>query len=185
MTDTKLSKVVAINQSIQNKATNSKFAIEPQLSITQDENGLEYIEIDNALATAKIALQGGHIISWQPKLQEQPVLWVSSNARYEKGRSIRGGVPICWPWFGAHPTDGTLCPHGFARVIPWQLIEAEPTRHGFDHRLGQMRREVVDDDDGLAAAPGRLAAQDDAAHFPHRLRPGRLRGRRRRHRAGR
>lgn len=39
------------------------------------------------------------------------------------GRSIRGGVPICWPWFGAHPTDGSFCPHGFARVIPWRINE--------------------------------------------------------------
>jgi glucose-6-phosphate 1-epimerase len=114
------------------------FPIQPQLSIAKDENGLEYIEIDNDLATAKIALQGGHIMSWQPKEQEHPVLWLSSNARQEKGRSIRGGIPICWPWFGAHPTDSTLCPHGFARVIPWQLIEAEPTRHGATRLTLQM-----------------------------------------------
>ena len=123
---------------MQNNVIGSDFTIEPHLTITQDENGLDYIEIDNDLATAKIALQGGHIISWQPKVQEHPVLWVSSNARYQKGRSIRGGVPICWPWFGAHPTDGTLCPHGFARVIPWQLIMAEPTRHGATRIVLQM-----------------------------------------------
>ena len=120
------------------KATGINFPIHPQLTFIQDENGLEYIEIDNDLATAKIALQGGHIISWQPKEQDHPVLWLASNARLQKGRSIRGGVPICWPWFGAHPTDGTFCPHGFARVIPWQLIEAEPTRHGATRLTLQM-----------------------------------------------
>ena len=133
MTDKSMAK-----RTTQNNVLGSDFTIEPQLNITQDENGLEYIEINNDLATAKIALQGGHIISWQPKVQEHPVLWVSSNARYQKGRSIRGGVPICWPWFGAHPTDGTLCPHGFARVIPWQLIMAEPTRHGATRIVLQM-----------------------------------------------
>ena len=133
MTDKSMAK-----RTIQNNVLDSDFTIEPQLNITQDENGLEYIEINNDLATAKIALQGGHIISWQPKVQEHPVLWVSSNARYQKGRSIRGGVPICWPWFGAHPTDGTLCPHGFARVIPWQLTMAEPTRNGATRIVLQM-----------------------------------------------
>jgi glucose-6-phosphate 1-epimerase len=58
------------------------------------------------------------------------VLWLSSQARYVKGRSIRGGVPICWPWFGAHPTDSSYCTHGFARVIPWELTDAETLRNG-------------------------------------------------------
>jgi glucose-6-phosphate 1-epimerase len=128
----------ASNNSMANNISDIDFPIQPQLTFSTDENGLEYIEINNDLAVAKIALQGGHIMSWQPKEQQHPILWLSSNARFQKGRSIRGGVPICWPWFGAHPTDGTLCPHGFARVIPWQLIEAEPTRHGATRLTLQM-----------------------------------------------
>lgn len=104
----------------------------------RDESGLDYIEIDNAHAKAKVALQGAHVMSWQPKSQQQPVLWLSSNARYLQGRSIRGGIPICWPWFGAHPTDGTLCPHGFARVMPWQLIDAETIKYGATRLVLQM-----------------------------------------------
>ena len=91
---------------------------------TKDENGLGYIEINNRHATAKIALQGAHVMQWQPKSTAEPVLWLSSNARYVEARSIRGGVPICWPWFGAHPTDSSYCPHGFARVIPWQVTKS-------------------------------------------------------------
>lgn len=102
-------------------------ALHPHVKVTEDANGLQYLEIDNPLATAKIALQGGHVIHWQPKCEKQPVLWLSDHARYMKGRSLRGGIPVCWPWFGAHPTDSTLCPHGFARVIPWQLIDADST----------------------------------------------------------
>ena len=62
------------------------------MKVTQDESGLEYIEIDNNLAEAKIALQGGHVVWWRPKSTAHDVLWLSTNARYEKGRSIRGGV---------------------------------------------------------------------------------------------
>lgn len=108
------------------------------VKFVRDEAGLDYIEIDNDYATAKIALQGAHIMAWQPKSQKNPVLWLSNNARYVLGRSIRGGIPICWPWFGAHPTDGTLCPHGFARVMPWQLIDAETVKNGATRLVLQM-----------------------------------------------
>lgn len=110
----------------------------PHIKLTEDDSGLKYIEIDNSLATAKIALQGAHVMQWQPRSEKQPVLWLSDHARYVEGRSIRGGVPICWPWFGAHPTDSTLCPHGFARVIPWQLVDFDTTDDGATRLLLQM-----------------------------------------------
>ena len=61
---------------------------------TKDENGLDYIEIENRHATAKLALQGGHIMHWQPRHTAEPVLWLSKESRYETGRSIRGGIPL-------------------------------------------------------------------------------------------
>jgi glucose-6-phosphate 1-epimerase len=110
----------------------------PHIKISGDANGLKYIEIDNPLATAKIALQGAHVMHWQPKTEKQPILWLSEQTRFVEGRSIRGGIPICWPWFGAHPTDGTLCPHGFSRVIPWQLVDCDITDAGATRLLLQM-----------------------------------------------
>jgi len=108
-----------------------------------DANGLEYIEIENRYATAKLALQGAHVMQWQPKFTAEPVLWLSSNARYTPGRSIRGGVPICWPWFGAHPTDSSYCPHGFARVIPWQLMKSNRLENGTTRLLLEMTQTEV------------------------------------------
>ncbi len=102
----------------------------PHITITEDTNGLQYVDIDNELAKAKIALQGAHVMLFQPNHVKEPVLWLSDKARYVKGRSIRGGVPVCWPWFGAHPTDSKLCPHGFARVIPWEIAEIETVHDG-------------------------------------------------------
>ena len=113
-----------------NQALTQDAAQMPAYQLIEDKNGLSYIEVDNALATATIALQGAHVKHWQPKSQQHPVLWLSSNARHEKGRSIRGGIPVCWPWFGAHPTDSSYCPHGFARVMPWQLIDADTLHNG-------------------------------------------------------
>ncbi len=110
--------------------TNKRLKLHHHVVRTSDENGLEYLEIDNPLGSGKIALQGAHVIDWQPKFETQPVLWLSSNARFVKARSIRGGVPICWPWFGAHPTDSTFCMHGFARVIPWRVVDVDATPTG-------------------------------------------------------
>jgi glucose-6-phosphate 1-epimerase len=112
----------------------------PHIKMTQDKNGLQYIEVDNEFGAGKIALQGGHVMQFQPKYEKNPVLWLSKNARFVPGRSIRGGVPICWPWFGAHPTDSTLCPHGFARVIPWEVVDVDTFYNGATRILLEMQQ---------------------------------------------
>lgn len=109
----------------------------------EDENGLKFLSVENAHATATLALQGGHVMHWQPKSAAQPVLWLSSNARYTAGRSIRGGIPICWPWFGAHPTDSSYCPHGFARVIPWEILTTSTLANGATRLLLEMTHTEV------------------------------------------
>ncbi len=108
------------------------------IRFSKDENGLEYIEIENRFAYAKIALQGGHVMDWRPKHTKEPVLWISDQSRYEVGRSIRGGIPICWPWFGAHPTDSSLCMHGFARVTPFKVIDVGHNANGNTHVILEM-----------------------------------------------
>jgi glucose-6-phosphate 1-epimerase len=67
----------------------------------------------------KLSTQGAHIFHWQPPQCEIPVLFCSEKALFEQGKSIRGGVPICWPWFG--PKDG-MPQHGFARTSEWKVI---------------------------------------------------------------
>ncbi|MCK4874835.1 MAG: D-hexose-6-phosphate mutarotase, partial [Sulfurimonas sp.] len=86
-------------------------------------NGFEYIEIKNDAATAKIALQGAHIYEYT-RNQEEPLLWLSETSDFEYGKSIRGGVPVCWPWFGINK-DENLPQHGFARTAMWKLINSD------------------------------------------------------------
>ena len=76
--------------------------------------------IQNPKCSAKVALHGAHLFEWTPTGQE-PVIYTSPNAIYKEGKAIRGGVPICWPWFNAHPTDPNLPSHGFARNRFWEL----------------------------------------------------------------
>lgn len=57
--------------------------------------------------------------AWAPA-GEPDVVWTSAHSAWARGVPIRGGVPLCFPWFGPHPTgDGP--PHGLVRVQPWSL----------------------------------------------------------------
>ena len=87
------------------------------------DNGFEYIEVRNSRAQAKIALQGAHLFHYQ-KQGEDPLIWLSKTSFFEPGKAIRGGIPICWPWFGKHPNQ-KLPQHGFARTALWELLEVE------------------------------------------------------------
>jgi glucose-6-phosphate 1-epimerase len=120
------------------KLLDINLSLDPSIHLYQDASGLKFLQIKNDLCTASMALQGGHVMTWQPKHEKEPVLWLSEHARYVHGRSIRGGVPICWPWFGPHPTDSALCPHGFARVMPWNILETETLQNGATRVLLQI-----------------------------------------------
>lgn len=73
--------------------------------------------ISHQHGTATISLIGGQVLRWQPE-GEKPVLWLSKTANYQPGLAIRGGIPICWPWFGGYKTGGN---HGFTRQALWTL----------------------------------------------------------------
>lgn len=86
-------------------------------------NELDILEITHSKFTAKVALQGAHLFHWQPKHIAQPVLWLSEIEPFKAGNAIRGGVPICYPQFGAG-LDGMQTPfHGTARISLWELFD--------------------------------------------------------------
>ena len=64
--------------------------------------------------------QGAHLSSWLHKGREQ--LFLSRNAVFEPTKAIRGGVPICFPQFGAFGPGNS---HGFARNVVWQALEGQ------------------------------------------------------------
>lgn len=80
---------------------------------------LEVIVIDHPQVKASFALQGAHLLSWKPQGEDE-ALWLSGNTPFKNGVALRGGVPICWPWFGPAAQQG-LPAHGFARNLPWTL----------------------------------------------------------------
>lgn len=114
--------------------------------------GLERLALHAAGAEALVYLHGAHVAHYRPRGSE-PVLWVSRESRYESGKPIRGGVPVCFPWFGpkAGAPDAPL--HGFARTRPWTL------------------RSVARDAGGALRASLELVSDASTrAFFPHDLR---------------
>ncbi|MDD2880817.1 MAG: D-hexose-6-phosphate mutarotase [Rhodoferax sp.] len=99
---------------------NTRFGLAGLLHFVDSGAGLPVAEIHTPHASARVALQGAQVLAFQPAGQ-QPVLWVSKAAVYEPGKGVRGGVPVCWPWFGAR--DG-LPAHGFVRTRLWEMREA-------------------------------------------------------------
>lgn len=95
-----------------------KFALDNHISFTYGHNNMPIVKVENAYATAMIALQGAHVLGFQTKGQE-PLIWMSEDAQLTLGKSLRGGVPICWPWFGSHVSDETQPAHGYARTAQW------------------------------------------------------------------
>ena len=85
--------------------------------ITQRQTGeLPVIVIIHPKVRAAVTLQGAQLVAWQPS-GEKPVIWLSEKTAWQQGKAIRGGVPICWPWFGPAGEPA----HGFARNLPWKL----------------------------------------------------------------
>ena len=97
-----------------------KFNAIDDISFSELNTDYPIVKVHNTYATAMIALQGAHLINYKP-LQSDSILFTSKDAIFKKGKSIRGGIPVCWPWFGAHPTDGSLPSHGYARTTFWLL----------------------------------------------------------------
>ena len=84
---------------------------------------VEILEIDNGAARAAISLFGGHVLAFMPHHDGRERLWLSERAIWDGTASIRGGVPVCWPWFGDHAEPGHPA-HGYVRTRPWRLLDS-------------------------------------------------------------
>ena len=108
---------------------NRRFGIAGILNFEEAGKDFIAVRVSNPLGAATIALQGAHVMTYQPRGQP-PLIWLSEQARFAPGKSIRGGVPVCWPWFGPHATESGFPGHGFARTVLWQLLETRALPDG-------------------------------------------------------
>lgn len=97
-----------------------RFGIPGIARVVVGNSGLAKVAVTAPDATGEIYLHGSHVTGWQPRGAQQ-VLFVSAQSRWEEGRAIRGGVPICFPWFADKADDPQAPAHGFVRTTGWTL----------------------------------------------------------------
>jgi glucose-6-phosphate 1-epimerase len=118
--------MVSLMQTVQSLCEQFKV---PGLHFEAGLGGLTKAIVTTPVASGEIYLHGAHVTSWQPAGHE-PVLWMSRSSLFQTGKPIRGGVPICFPWFGPHASDPSAPAHGFARTALWEVTEARTTAEG-------------------------------------------------------
>lgn len=117
-----------------------QFGISGEVSFRELPGAIIVVDVRNKSSSAVIVMQGAHLIDWTPQ-GGKPVIWCSPDAKFAPGKSIRGGVPVCWPWFGPHETLKELPAHGHARTVAWDLFSVLPAVNGDVTRLGFRLRE--------------------------------------------
>ena len=106
-----------------------KFSIEGEVGFAELEEDLVFITVSNKYADADICLYGAHVASFKPR-NTMDLLWMSPESSFEVGKAIRGGIPVCFPWFGPHKTDPEKPQHGFARLMYWDVVSTATNAAG-------------------------------------------------------
>ncbi len=121
----------------------NEYEIGDELRFVETEHGFRNIEIRNAKARAIISTYGGQVLSYRSVTEDEDLLFLSTRARYEVGKAIRGGIPVCWPWFGDDPEGQGRPQHGFARNWQWSVTATEALPGG----ATKVVLELVDTDE--------------------------------------
>lgn len=108
---------------------NADYGIADKVKFVEGSGGFPLIEINNEHARATISVYAGQVLSFQPVTQSE-VMFLSSQAYRQAGKAIKGGAPICWPWFGPDPEDKGRPNHGFVRNRLWQMRDVVSTQDG-------------------------------------------------------
>ena len=106
-----------------------KYSIEGEVGFSEMENDLIFVSVVNKYAEADICLYGAHVTRFRP-YNTMDLLWMSPDSKFEEGSPIRGGIPVCFPWFGPHKTDPQKPQHGFGRLMYWNMLGASSLPNG-------------------------------------------------------
>ena len=120
---------------------NQRFGAPGRIAFRFGEAGLPVVSLACKYGACEVSLYGGHVLGYTPA-GLGPVLFLSKKSAFEPGKPIRGGIPVCWPWFGP-AAEGSGNPlHGFARIMQWDLRATEYSGEATELRLSLA-------DDGL------------------------------------
>src|SRR5215471_16649443 len=103
---------------------NEQFGIPGVVRVVEGNGGLAKLSISTASGAGEIYLHGAQVTSWRPAGADE-VIFLSERSHFEDGKAIRGGVPVCFPWFRGKSDDPQAPPHGFVRTREWGLESVE------------------------------------------------------------
>jgi glucose-6-phosphate 1-epimerase len=99
---------------------NDRLALPGLAQVVAGNGDLPKVQITTPQASAEIYLHGAQLTSWIPS-GASDVIFLSTRSKWAEGSAIRGGVPICFPWFRAKADDPKAPSHGFVRIKSWEL----------------------------------------------------------------
>jgi glucose-6-phosphate 1-epimerase len=97
-----------------------RFGIPGIARVGEGNGALPRVQITGSLGKGEMYLHGAQVTSWKPADNDE-LLFISTKSRWQVGQAIRGGIPICFPWFRAKVNDPHAPAHGFVRTKMWQL----------------------------------------------------------------
>src|SRR5579863_7433464 len=99
---------------------NSRLGIAGRARVLTDEAGIPKVLVTTPHCNGEMHLHGAQVTSWKPAGAEE-VIFLGRQARWEDGKAIRGGIPICFPWFRAKADDSRAPTHGVVRTKIWTI----------------------------------------------------------------
>jgi glucose-6-phosphate 1-epimerase len=108
---------------------NSRFGIPGSAQVLADESGIPQVRVTAPQCNGEMHLHGAQVTSWRPASAEEAI-FLSRQARWEEGKAIRGGIPICFPWFRAKADDSHAPAHGVVRTKIWTLESIQQNADG-------------------------------------------------------
>ena len=150
-TDEKRPTIAAEASDMNLEKLNAQCAIE-ELQFVEGPGGLIMAEVSNDHAKARISTYSGQVLSFRPHGEEE-LLFVSEFAYHQPGKAIKGGIPVCWPWFGPDPEGKGRPSHGFVRTAQWEVLLTQQMENG----ATRLRLGITENDETLAAWPHNFA----------------------------
>ena len=123
-------------------ALKERFGIPGVAEILTGNGGLAKVVVSAPEATGEMYLHGAQVTSWISSGRNE-ALYVSPNSIWQDGRAIRGGVPICFPWFGDKQGDPSAPAHGFVRTKSWELEGIESRGEGIEVTMSTTSDDVT------------------------------------------
>ena len=116
---------------------NSRFRVAGKVEFEAGTDSFAFSRMNWEDSKAVVFLYGGQVT--ELRFGKDSVLWLSPEAVFETGKAIRGGVPVCWPWFGPHPDDPEKPGHGFVRNQTWRVAGSSS-----DENATQLKLELTE-----------------------------------------